>query len=83
MIIIKARIFTKKEIEVEDKKYSVVLIEGVEYLDVKGLEQWLPWKKDNIRRLIRSGKIRGRKIKEKWFVSREDLYSFLNGSKRN
>ena len=83
MIIIKARIFTKGEIDEEEEKGLLIKILNEEYFGVKELEEWLPWKKDNIRRLIRSGKIRGRKIKEKWFVSREDLYRFLNGSKRN
>ncbi len=79
----KIKLITKKEIEVEEKKYSGVMIEGKEYLDVKGLEEWLPWKADNIRRFIRTGKIKGRKIKRKWYVTREDLYSFLGGSKRD
>ncbi|MBA7538582.1 hypothetical protein ES705_30859 [subsurface metagenome] len=79
MIIIKARIFTKKEIEEEEEKGLLLKILNEEYFGVKELEQWLPWKADNIRRFIRTGKIKGRKIKRKWFVSREDLYRFLRG----
>ena len=70
---------TEKEIEEEEKRYSGIWINGIEYFDVKKLGEWLPWKPDNIRRFLRTGKIRGRKIKEKWFVSREDLYRFLEG----
>jgi len=70
---------TKEEVEEEKKENAGIWIKGVEYFDVKKLEKWLPWKRWNIRRYIRSGKIRGRKIKRVWFVSREELYNFLGG----
>ncbi len=79
MIIIKARIFTKKEIDEEEEKSSGIWIEGIEYFDVKKLERWYPWKKTQIKKYLREGRIRGRKIKGKWFVSGEDLYKFMEG----
>lgn len=71
--------FTKKESEEEDKKYSGVWIDGIEYLDTKKLAEWLPWKVWNIRIYVRTGKIKGVKIKGKWFVARQELYNFLSG----
>ncbi len=68
----------KAKIE-EAKKHESTWSKGIEYFDVRELARWLPWKMANIRRLIRSGKIRGRKVREKWLVSREDLYNFLKG----
>ncbi len=70
---------TKEEIEEEEKKYYGIWIEGIEYFDVKKLEEWLPWKAWNIRRFLRIGKIKGRKIKGIWFVRRENLWSFWEG----
>jgi hypothetical protein len=58
---------------------SLLMDNDEELLSVKELEQWLPWKAANIRRLLRSGKIKGRKVYKKWYVSREDLYKFLSG----
>ncbi len=68
----------KAKIE-EAKIHESTWSKGVEYFDVRELARWLPWKKANIRRLLRSGKIRGRKVGEKWLVSRENLYNFLKG----
>ncbi|GAJ24529.1 unnamed protein product [marine sediment metagenome] len=50
---------------------------GLYYLGMKELEDWLPWKAANIRRLIRTGKIKGKKIKGYWLVRIKDLYKFL------
>jgi len=79
VIKIKIKFKTLQEIGEEEEKESGIWIKGVEYFGVKKLEQWLSWKAWNIRKYFREGKIRGRKIKEKWFVSREDLYKFLSG----
>ena len=76
---IKVAFCTKEEIEEEEEKESILTIENEDYFSVNKLEQWLTWKAWNIRKYIRSGKIRGRRIKGKWYVSREDLYRFLEG----
>jgi len=82
MIKTKTRLFKPQEIEEEEEKGLLLKILNEEYFGVKELEQWLPWKAWNIRKKIRSSKIRGRKIKGKWFVSREDLYKFLRGKQK-
>lgn len=74
---------TEKEIEEEEEKESILTFENEDYFSVKKLEQWLAWKAWNIRKYVRSGKIRGRKIKGKWFVSREDLYKFLRKKQKD
>ncbi len=79
---LKTAILTKEEVEEEEKKGLFLTIESKEYWDVKGLLEWLPWKAWNIRKFIRTGRIKGRKIGRKWYVNREDLYSFLDGSTR-
>ncbi|MBA7546040.1 hypothetical protein ES705_38423 [subsurface metagenome] len=68
----------KAKIE-EAKIHESTWSKGVEYFDVRELARWLPWEKANIRRLIRSGRIEGRKIKKEWYVSRKNLYRFLRG----
>ena len=68
---------TEKEIEEEEKKYSGIWIEGIEYFGVKQLVGWYPWKGTQIKKYLREGKIRGRKIKGIWFVSREGLWRVL------
>ncbi|MBA7530427.1 hypothetical protein ES705_22634 [subsurface metagenome] len=75
----KIKLVTLKEIEEEEEKESVLRIKNEDYFSVKKLEQWLAGKAWNIRKYIRSGKVRGRKIKGKWFVSRKDFYRFLEG----
>ena len=68
----------KAKIE-EAKIHESTWSKGVEYFDVRELARWLPWEKANIRKLLRSGKIKGRKVKKEWYVSRENLYRFLRG----
>ncbi|MBA7534568.1 hypothetical protein ES705_26817 [subsurface metagenome] len=68
----------KTKIE-EAKIHESTWSKGVEYFDVRELARWLPWEKANIRKLLRSGKIKGRKVKKEWYVSRENLYRFLRG----
>ena len=75
----KIKLITLKEYEGKPGIKSVLMANNEEYLSVKELEEWLPWKEANIRRLIRSGRMEGRKIMGKWFVRREDLYRFLGG----
>ena len=73
----KIKLVTLKEIEEEEEKGRLIKIENEEYFSVKDIMKWLPWSATTIKKYIRTGKIRGRKIKEKWFVSRADLYRFL------
>jgi hypothetical protein len=68
---------TKEEVEEEEKKYYGIWIEGIEYFGVKQLVGWYPWQGTQIKKYLREGRIRGKKIKGIWFVSREDLYRFL------
>ena len=73
----------EKEMKEEEEKGLLLKILNEEYFGVKELEQWLPWKAWTIRKKIRSGEIRGRRIKGKWFVSREDLYNFLRKKQKD
>jgi len=50
---------------------------GLYYLGMKELEEWLPWKAWTIRKFIRTGRIKGKKIKGNWLVRMKDLYKFL------
>ncbi len=75
----KIKQITLKEYNGKESIKSLLMDVKAEYLSVKELEQWLPWKAANIRRLLRSGKIKGRKVYKEWYVSRENLYKFLSG----
>ncbi|MBA7546313.1 hypothetical protein ES705_38701 [subsurface metagenome] len=75
----KIKLITLKEIEEEEEKGRLITIGHEEYFSVKDIMKWIPWSATTIKKYIRSGKIRGRKISEKWFVSREDLYRYLGG----
>lgn len=79
MIKTKIKLITLKEYEGKEGIKSLLMTKNEELLSVREITEWLPWKVANTRRLIRSGRIRGRKIKEEWYVSREDLYNFLKG----
>jgi hypothetical protein len=79
MIKTKIKLITLKEYEGKESIKSLLMDLKAEYLSVKELVEWLPWKADKIRKLIRSGRIKGRKIEKEWYVSREDLYNFLRG----
>jgi len=56
-----------------------IKIKGEEYYLVKDLIEILPLTKDSIKLYLRQGKIRGRKIGTRWYVSNTDLRSFLDG----
>jgi len=45
---------------------------------VKDLIEILPLTKDSIKLYLRQGKIRGRKIGTRWYVSNSDLRTFLD-----
>ena len=75
----KIKLITLKEYNGKESIKSLLMTIKGEYLSVKELVEWLPWKAANIRKLIRSGRIKGRKIEKEWYVSREDLYNFLRG----
>ncbi len=75
----KIKLITLKEYNGKESIKSLLMDVKAEYLSVKELVEWLPWKAANIRKLIRSGRIKGRKIEKEWYVSREDLYNFLRG----
>ncbi len=76
---IKIKLITLKEYNGKESIKSLLMPNDEELLSVKELVEWLPWKAANVRRLIRSGKIKGRKVYTEWYVSREDLYRFLSG----
>jgi len=80
VIKIITKIFTQEEVDEENEKYSGMWIGDTEFLSVKKLEQWLPWKVNTIQRKIRTGKLRGRKIDRQWFVTRDDLYRFFGAT---
>ncbi len=73
----KIKQITLKEYNGKESIESIIMPNNEELLSVKELEQWLPWKAANIRKLLRSGKIEGRKIYTEWYISRENLYKFL------
>ncbi|MBA7549281.1 hypothetical protein ES705_41757 [subsurface metagenome] len=75
----KIKKITLKEYNGKEAIESIIMPNNEEFLSVKELVEWLPWKAANIRKLIRSGKIEGRKIKTEWYVSRENLYKYLSG----
>ncbi|MBA7546598.1 hypothetical protein ES705_38990 [subsurface metagenome] len=75
----KIKLITLKEYNGKESIKSLLMDVKAEYLSVKELVEWLPWKAANIRKLIRSGRIKGRKIEKEWYVSREALYNFLRG----
>ena len=75
----KIKLITLKKYNGKEAIESIIMPNNKELLSVKELEQWLPWKAENIRKLIRSGRIKGRKIETEWYVSRENLYNFLRG----
>ncbi|MBA7581996.1 DNA-binding protein [Candidatus Atribacteria bacterium 1244-E10-H5-B2] len=75
----KIKQITLKEYNGKESIESIIMPNNEELLSVKELEQWLPWKAANIRKLLRSGKIKGRKIYTEWYISRENLYKFLSG----
>jgi hypothetical protein len=75
----KIKLITLKEYNGKESIKSLLMDVKAEYLSVKELVEWLPWKAANIRKLIRSGRIKGRKIEKEWYVSRENLYNFLRG----
>lgn len=79
MIIIKNKVLKKKKIDEEKRGQESTWSKGIEYFDIKELEKWLPWKARTIEKYIRTRKIRGRKVRKKWLVSRADLYRFLEG----
>ncbi|MBA7580847.1 hypothetical protein ES708_22742 [subsurface metagenome] len=70
---------TEKEIEEEEEKERLLTIGNKEYFSVKDIMKWLPGSATTMKKYIRTGRIRGKKISGKWFVSREDLYIFLGG----
>jgi len=47
---------------------------------IRDLEKILPITPLTIRKYIREGKIKGRKIGKNWYVIKEDLEAFLEGS---
>ena len=73
----KIKQITFKVYDGKEKIGSIIMANNEEFLSVRELVDWLPWKDANIRKLIRSGKIKGRKIHTKWYVSRKNLYRFL------
>ncbi|MBA7546781.1 hypothetical protein ES705_39180 [subsurface metagenome] len=73
----KIKQITFKVYDGKEKIESIIMANNEEFLSVRELEWWLPWKAANIRRLLRSGKMEGRKIYTKWYVSRKNLYRFL------
>ncbi|MBA7552847.1 hypothetical protein ES705_45423 [subsurface metagenome] len=75
----KIKQITLKEYNGKESIESIIMPNNEELLSVKELEQWLPWKAANIRKLLRSGKIKGRKIYTEWYISRKNLYKFLSG----
>ena len=70
---------TLKEYEGKERIKSLLMANNEELLSVRELAEWLPWKRANIRRLLRSGRIKGRKVFKEWYVKREDLNKFLSG----
>lgn len=75
----KTKIFTQKEKEEEEEEYMLSLRYGTVYFTVKDMEKWLPIKAWTIDRYLRNGKIKGRKIGKKWYVTRQEFYKFLEG----
>ncbi len=73
----KIKQITFKVYDGKEKIESIIMANNEEFLSVRELVNWLPWKDANIRRLLRSGRIKGRKIYTKWYVSRKNLYRFL------
>ncbi|MBA7578680.1 hypothetical protein ES708_20545 [subsurface metagenome] len=73
----KIKLITLKKYEGKPGIKSLLMANDEELLSVKELAEWLPWKAANIRRLLRSGRIEGRKVYTEWYVSRENLYKFL------
>lgn len=47
---------------------------------IRDLEKILPITPLTIRKYIREGKIKGRKIGKNWYVTKEDLEAFLGGN---
>ncbi|MBA7536422.1 hypothetical protein ES705_28686 [subsurface metagenome] len=79
----KIKQITFKVYDGKEKIESIIMANNEEFLSVRELVNWLPWKDANIRKLLRSGKIKGRKIYTKWYVSRKNLYRFLGGKDKD
>ena len=79
MVKIKTGIYTEKEIQEEEEKNELRVIGDEEYFSVKNIMEWLPVKATTIKKYLRSGKIKGRKIGRTWFVSRANFYNYLGG----
>lgn len=79
MVKIKTGWFTQKQVDEEEKKNELRVIEDEEYFSVKNIMEWLPVSATTIKKYLRSGKIKGRKIGRTWFVSRANFYNYLGG----
>ncbi len=56
----------------------MITFENIEYLDIAELAETLKMKEAGVRRLLRLGRIAGRKIGLKWYVSTEAVREYLN-----
>lgn len=75
----KTGIFTQKEKEEEEKDHMISIRYGEEFFTVKDIMKWLPYKAGTICKYLEKGKINGRKIGKKWYVTRQDFYKYLEG----
>ena len=79
MVKIKTVFFSEKEIKEYDNKQALRVIQGEEYFSVKNIMEWLPIKATTVKKYLQQGRIQGRKVGGKWYVSRRNFYNYLEG----
>ena len=75
----KTGIFTQKQMEEEEENDRLSARFGIEYFTVKEIMEWIPIKESQLCKKLRKGKIKGRKIGKKWYVTRQEFYNYLEG----
>ena len=70
---------TQKQMEEEEENNRLSARFGIEYFTVKEIMEWIPIKASSLCKYLRKGRIKGRKIGKKWYVTREEFYNYLGG----
>ena len=79
MVKIKTVFYSGKEIQEYDNKQALRVIQGEEYFSVKNIMEWLPIKATTVKKYLQQGRIKGRKVGRKWYVSKTNFYNYLEG----